>query len=73
MTRDEKRAFYGGYACALSAAVNMAESGTHTSYLQAMRELGPAGRREFLNWAKRNQDIELPRIRQAMRFLKEKP
>lgn len=66
MSKQERReldCFYGGFSCALSAALYM-ESGTDVQYREAM---GTIHVHEFYLWARRNQDMELPRIRQYLR------
>ena len=66
MTKQERReldCFYGGFSCALAAALYM-ESGTDVQYREAM---GTIDVHEFYLFARRNQDVELPRIRKYMR------
>lgn len=65
MTRDMD-SFYAGYCWALSAAIPEPESGTHTHYVEAVKA---AGAKELLAFARRTDDSELPRIRQAIRVL----
>lgn len=73
MTRTEKRAaerrerdaFYGGYCCALTAAL-FGDDGTSTGYVEAV---GAVDARELLNFARRNNDRELPNIRRAIRSI----
>lgn len=71
MTKQERRecdAFYGGVCTTLSAAFGtVGEDGTSTYYLEAVA-VHDAG--ELLGFARRNQDMELPRIRRAVRYLK---
>jgi hypothetical protein len=66
MSKAERReldCFFGGFSCALSAALYM-HSGRDVEYREAM---GTIDVREFYLWARRNGDIELRRIRQYMR------
>lgn len=63
--------FLSGYCCALSAAMN-GEDGTATSYIEAVRACGA---KTLLEFAKRTDDMELPKIRAAVAEIKrrEKP
>ncbi len=68
MSKQERavyNAFYGGVCCTLSAAGYLMD-GTSPEYLEAVGSVGP---RELLNYAIRERDMELPRIRKAVRFI----
>jgi hypothetical protein len=68
MDRQERAvydAFYGGVCATLSAAGYLMD-GTSPEYLEAVGAVGP---RDLLNFAIRNRDLELPRIRRAVRCI----
>ena len=68
MTKHEREvfdAFYGGVCCTLSA-MSYLDDGTGTEYLEAVATVGA---RDLLNYATRERDIELPKIRKAVRWL----
>jgi hypothetical protein len=65
--RDVWDAFYAGVCCTLSAAGYMMD-GTSVEYMEAVATVGA---RDLLNFAIRNKDIELPRIRRAVRCIEE--
>ena len=68
MTKQERAvhdAFYGGVCCTLSAMA-YTDDGTGTEYLEAVAAVGA---RELLNYAIRERDMELPKIRKAVRWL----
>jgi hypothetical protein len=58
-------AFYAGVCCTLSAAGYLMD-GTSPEYLEAVGSVGP---RDLLNYAIRQKDRELPRIRAAVRCM----
>jgi hypothetical protein len=60
-------AFYGGVCCALQAGFYL-DSGTGTGYLEVVGSVGP---RDLLNYARREQDPELPNIRRAVKSLRD--
>ena len=62
LTRERSDAFLGGYCCCLSAALN-GDDGTSMSYIEAV---AAAGAKELLAYAKREDEMELPRIRRAV-------
>ena len=60
-------AFYAGVCCTLSAAGYLMDA-TSPEYLEAV---GSVGARDLLNFATRQRDMELPRIRKAVRFIEQ--
>ena len=62
LTRERLDAFLGGYCCCLSAALN-GDDGTSMSYIEAV---AAAGAKELLAYAKREDEMELPRIIRAV-------
>jgi hypothetical protein len=69
MTKHEREvydAFYGGVCCTLSAVCYLGDDGTSTEYLEAVSAVGP---RDLLNFAIRNHDRELRKIRKAVRII----
>jgi hypothetical protein len=63
MERAQLDAFYGGYCCALSAALN-GDDGTSTEYVEAVVACGMEG---LLAYAIREDEMELPNIRRAVK------
>jgi hypothetical protein len=62
------QAFFGGYCSALSAAL-YGDDGTATHYVEAIEA---AGAEKVLRWARANDEMELPRIRQAVKCIRER-
>jgi hypothetical protein len=60
-------AFMGGVCCALSAAFYGKDAGTDTYYLEVV---GSVGAEDLLAYAIREKDMELPRIRAAIRHMR---
>ncbi len=59
-------AFFAGYCCALSA-YGCQDDGISANYVAAVRAVGAM---DLLNYARRKKDMELPKIRRAVRELK---
>lgn len=66
--RRREDAFFGGYCSALSAGL-YGEDGTDTRYVEAVEA---AGAEKLLRWARANDEMELPRIRQAVKCIRER-
>lgn len=66
LERARLDAFFGGYCCALSAAC-YGDDGTSTSYVEAV---AAAGADELLAYARREDEMELPKIRAAVESIK---
>jgi hypothetical protein len=69
LERAKLDAFYGGFSCALYVTL-YGEDASHVYYREALSTIDA---HEFYLWARRNHDVELPRIREYLKWLEKNP